>query len=128
MYDEADVSKFIYEKDGSIMLNILDTGNDEEFLFTYDTEMVFTEDTITWFEMEYQCGGDSCYDNSWGIDDVDPVLYIYDEDNNFIAIKATDTKFQISDGSAAWSYQHQCSQSLDSSGISLMNGICKRFT
>ena len=120
VYDRDQVSRIIYDEDGSRMLNILDFQgvNDREFLFTYQTEMVFTASTITWFELEYKCGGNSCYDtqSALKIEDVDPVIYIYNANRDkYIAIIARDNTFKVSDGSSN-SEENECSQSLSSTG------------
>ena len=118
------VSRIINEDDGSILLDIIDWSGvrEEEFLFTYETDMVFTDDSITWFELEYKCGGNACYDSDSAIktDSDDIIIYIYDEDRtNYIAIKADDNDFRISDGSGN---NNECSHSLKSSGVELVNG------
>ena len=125
VYDYWKVSRIINEDDGSILLDIIDWDGirEEEFLFTYETDMVFTDDSITWFELEYKCGGNTCYDSDSAIktDSDDIIIYIYDEDRtNYIAIKADDNDFRISDGSGN---HNPCSHSLKSSGVELVNGM-----
>ncbi len=103
-----------------IMFDVLPHSNDEPFLFNHESDMVFTHNTLTFFELEYKRADNSCFHyplNIW--EKIEPVIYIYDQNNKYIALKIYANKFRISNGANAYYDSHSCSQSLASTGITL---------
>ena len=74
------------------------------------------------YNNNYQCGDDNCYDDSWGINWIDPAVYIYDSSSHYIAVSMSADHFRISHGGSAGD-TYSCSQSLDSSGVTLVKGM-----
>ena len=118
--DPDDLSRTVLE-DGSVFLKLLKSSNAwAQMLFAYQTEMVFTNDSVTWFELEYQCSTDTCFDASWGVTNLFTAIHVYDEEMNFFAVRIKNKGFQISSGGV--DNQLECSQGLQSTGIKLVKG------